>query len=124
VPDVSCLVYFQHKVAHTLAANIVVIFRTYDAGRDEPAVKCAIWEVARAAVARPPRQHCSNGSKSVHRSVPSPSFKFVDGGLGRNNPTAVLKPCVLSIDAGQAQTVALPRPSLPQRTNHHPARCG
>jgi hypothetical protein len=71
------------RSAHTLAANIPVIFRTYD-GRDEPAAKCAICEAARATSATP------TFFKRIKIGPSQCAEPFVDGGLGRN-PLDVVK---------------------------------
>jgi predicted acylesterase/phospholipase RssA len=90
-------------------------FRSYRA-RKYQTVNCKIWEAARATSATPPF------FERIVIGDPGTSQPYVDGGMGCNNPIAqVLEEaelvfptrrvaCIISIGAGQAQTLAIPRP--------------
>ncbi|KAJ7262822.1 FabD/lysophospholipase-like protein [Mycena rebaudengoi] len=115
-----CRTFVCAQSAHTMRGNIPVLFRTYDSP-NEPAATCAIWEAARATSAAP------TFFKRIEIGAVPRAEAFIDGGLGRNNPTAmvleeaqILFPtrrlaCVLSIGTGQVKAAAIPRPSLVQR---------
>ncbi|KAJ7438759.1 FabD/lysophospholipase-like protein [Mycena latifolia] len=92
--------------AHAMRGNIPVLFRTYDSPH-ERAATCTIWEAARATSAAP------TFFKRIEIGPTSRAEAFLDGGLGRNNPTGTLLEeaqllfpnrrvaCVLSIGTGQ-----------------------
>jgi predicted acylesterase/phospholipase RssA len=104
--------------AHTTRANIPVLFRTYDGHPHEPVATCKIWEAARATSAAP----------TFFKGIEIGREAFVDGGMGRNNPTSVLveeaealfpeRPfaCVVSIGTGQVPSPGVgTNPPLSQR---------
>jgi predicted acylesterase/phospholipase RssA len=90
-------------------------FRSYRA-RKYQTVDCKIWEAARATSATP------TFFEPIIIGDPGTSQPYVDGGMGCNNPIAqVLEEaelvfptrrvaCVISLGAGRAQTLAIPRP--------------
>jgi patatin-like phospholipase/acyl hydrolase len=65
--------------AHNMSANIPVLFRTYQSR--EMHLDCKIWEAARATSAAP------TFFKRIEIGREQP---FIDGGLGRNNPSRLL----------------------------------
>lgn len=101
-----------------MRGNIPVIFRTYDSP-DEPAAECTIWEAARATSAAP--------TLFKQIEIGPRRQTYIDGGLGRNNPTGTLLEeagvvfpgrrvaCIVSIGTGQLKTTAIPKPSFLQR---------
>jgi hypothetical protein len=101
--------------ALNMTAAIPHRFRSYRA-RKHQSVNCKIWEAARATSATP------MFFERIVIGDPGTSQSYVDGGMGCNNPIAqVLEEaelvfptrrvaCVISIGAGQAQTLAIPRP--------------
>ncbi|KAJ7113901.1 acyl transferase/acyl hydrolase/lysophospholipase [Mycena epipterygia] len=113
-----CRSFVCAQSAQTMRGNIPVIFRTYDSP-DEPAAECTIWEAARATSAAP------TFFKRIE--IGPHAQTYIDGGLGRNNPTGTLieeadavfpgqrVACVVSIGTGQVKTTAIPKPSLFQR---------
>jgi predicted acylesterase/phospholipase RssA len=99
-----------------MAANIPVLFRTYQS--HETHLHCKIWEAARATSAAPTFfKHIEIGNKQP----------FVDGGLGHNNPSrAVLDEaeavfgghqigCLVSIGTGQAEIINIKKPGFLQQ---------
>ncbi|KAJ7848220.1 acyl transferase/acyl hydrolase/lysophospholipase [Mycena leptocephala] len=116
----ACRTFVCAQSVHTRGANIPVMFRTY-ATRDEPAAECTIWEAARATSAAP------TSFKRIEIGRGRSAQGFIDGGMGRNNPTDTLLKeanlvfgnhrlaCVLSIGTGQVKETDLPRPSVFQR---------
>ena len=96
--------------------NIPMLFRSYESHETHPG--CKIWEAARATSAAP------TFFKRIEIGRAQP---FVDGGVGRNNPSwAVLdeantlfgtRPiaCLVSIGAGQVEAVSIKRPGLFQQ---------
>ena len=102
------------KNAHN--ANIPVLFRTYQCR--ETHSDCKIWEAARATSAAP------TFFKRIEIGRKQP---FIDGGLGRNNPSQVVLDeakvlfgarqigCLLSIGTGQAEVISIKKPGLFQR---------
>ena len=99
-------------------AKIPVTFCTYES-RKEPSIQCKVWEAARATSAAPTFfKRIKIGPKDE---------PFIDGGLGRNNPTAQVLDeaevmystekvaCVISIGTGQAKTVNIPDPKFYER---------
>ena len=103
-----------------MTAAIPRRFRSYQA-RKYQTVNCKIWEAARATSATPTFFDCIIVSES------GTSQPYVDGGMGCNNPIVqVLEEaklvfpgqqvaCIISIGAGQAQTLAIPRPGWLQQ---------
>ncbi|KAJ7224916.1 acyl transferase/acyl hydrolase/lysophospholipase [Mycena rebaudengoi] len=116
----SCPTFVCAQSAHTFTGNIPVVFRTYSSP-DEPAAECKIWEAARATSAAP------TFFKRIKIGDGLSAEVFIDGGLGRNNPTGILLEeaqvlfpsrkvaCVVSIGTGQVKTINIPRPSVIQR---------
>jgi len=102
------------KNAHNM--NISMLFRSYES--HETHTECKIWEAARATSAAP------TFFKRIEIGRAQP---FVDGGVGRNNPSwAVLdeantlfgaRPigCLVSIGTGQAEAVGIRRPGFFQQ---------
>jgi len=102
--------------AHNMNANIPTLFRTYES--HEIHSDCKIWEAARATSAAPTFfKHIELG-----RAQP-----FIDGGLGRNNPSRMVLEeakalfgarhigCLVSIGAGQVETIGIRKPGLFQQ---------
>jgi len=104
------------KNAHNMNANIPMLFRTYESHETHP--ECKIWEAARATSAAP------NFFKRIEIGRAQP---FIDGGVGRNNPSWVVldeantlfgaRPigCLVSIGAGQVETVGIRKPGFFRR---------
>src|SRR4051812_40396684 len=102
--------------AHNMNANIPVLLRTYRSC--QPDFGCKIWEAARATSATP---------IFFKRIVIGRGQPFIDGGMGRNNPSRVLLDeakenfedrdigCLISIGTGQAETISIEKPGLFQR---------
>ena len=102
--------------ALNMNARIPRLFRTYRAAK-YPAPNCTIWEAVRATSAAPTffKRNLIDGEE------------YVDGGMGCNNPVQqVLQEaelvfperhvaCIISIGAGQAQTIGIPKPGWFQR---------
>jgi len=96
--------------------NIPMLFRSYESHETHP--ECKIWEAARATSAAP----IFFKRIEIGRAQP-----FVDGGVGRNNPSwAVLdeantlfgaRPigCLVSIGTGQVEAVGIRRPGIFQQ---------
>jgi predicted acylesterase/phospholipase RssA len=99
-----------------LSANIPVLFRTYPSR--ETHLGCKIWEAARATSAAP------TFFKRIEIGRGQP---FIDGGLGRNNPSRVVldeanalfkaRPigCLVSIGTGQAEIISIKKPGFLQQ---------
>ena len=97
-------------------ANIPVLFRTYLSRETHSG--CKIWEAARATSAAP------TFFKRIEIGREQP---FVDGGLGRNNPSRVVldeantlfraRPigCLVSIGAGHAGVISIKKPGFLQQ---------
>ncbi|KAG8768965.1 hypothetical protein FRC12_005242 [Ceratobasidium sp. 428] len=96
------------------SASMADRFRTYQVSRN-PTPNCHIWEAARATSAAPsffkPALIKDNGIE----------MRYIDGGLGYNNPTKLLiteaeeefganhqVACILSLGTGQKNTIRLP----------------
>jgi predicted acylesterase/phospholipase RssA len=106
--------------ALNLSAGIPHLFRTYQAPKNRT-INCTIWEAARATSATPAF------FKRIVIGEPGASQPYIDGGVGCNNPIAqVLEEaklmfpdrqvaCVISIGAGQADTISIPKPRALQR---------
>jgi len=99
-----------------MSANIPVLFRTYLSRETHSG--CKIWEAARATSAAP------TFFKRIEIGRDQP---FVDGGLGRNNPSRVVldeaktlfraRPigCLVSIGTGQAGIISIKKPGFLQQ---------
>ena len=94
-----------------------MLFRTYQS--HEPHFHCKIWEAARATSAAP------TFFKRIEIGRKQP---FIDGGLGRNNPSQVVLDeakalfgarrqigCLVSIGTGQAEVIDIKKPGLYQQ---------
>ncbi|XP_006463282.1 hypothetical protein AGABI2DRAFT_74034, partial [Agaricus bisporus var. bisporus H97] len=102
------------KNAHNM--EIPVLFRTYQSR--ETHLNCKIWEAARATSAAP---------TFFKRIIIGRDQPFIDGGLGRNNPSQVVLEeatalfgarqigCLVSIGTGQAGIIGIKKPGLWQR---------
>ena len=102
--------------AHNMSANIPMLFRTYQS--HETHSDCKIWEAARATSAAP------TFFKRIEIGRGQP---FIDGGLGRNNPSRVLLDeakglfrtrqigCLVSIGTGQAEIISIKKPGVFQK---------
>jgi Patatin-like phospholipase len=102
--------------AHNMSANIPVLFRTYQSRETHSG--CKIWEAARATSAAP------TFFKRIEIGRKQP---FIDGGLGRNNPSRVLLDeakalfgvrrlgCLVSIGTGQAEIISIKKPGVFQQ---------
>jgi len=106
-----CFSFVCAKNAHNM--NIPMLFRSYESHETHP--ECKIWEAARATSAMP------TFFKRIEIGRAQP---FIDGGVGRNNPSWVVldeantlfgtRPigCLLSIGAGQVEAVSIRRPGF------------
>jgi len=93
--------------------NIPMVFRSYESREVQP--RCKIWEAARATSAAP------TFFKRIEIGRAQP---FVDGGIGRNNPSWVVldeastlfgaRPigCLVSVGTGQVEAVGIKRPGF------------
>jgi len=93
-----------------------MVFRSYESHKTHP--ECKIWEAARATSAAP------TFFKRIEIGRAQP---FIDGGVGRNNPSWVVldeasslfgaRPigCLVSIGTGQVEAVAIRRPGFFQQ---------
>jgi len=94
--------------AYNMDANIPVLFRSYESR--EPHSNCKIWEATRATLAAPTL------FKRIEIGRAQP---YIDGGLGRNNPSRVVLEeakalfgarhigCLVSIGTGHAETISV-----------------
>ena len=101
--------------AYNMNAGIPVLFRTY-ASRKQSSIPCTVWQAARATSAAP------TFFERVYIGSASRRQPYIDGGVGRNNPTAqVLEEaeaefpgrriaCVISIGTGKLAIINLPKP--------------
>ena len=99
-----------------MSANITFLFRTYPS--HETHSGCKIWEAARATSAAP------TFFKRIEIGSGQP---FIDGGLGRNNPSKVMldeantvfrgRPigCLVSIGTGQTEITTIKKPGFLQQ---------
>ena len=106
--------------ALNMRAGIPHLFRSYQAPKNKT-FNCTIWEAARATTAAP------TFFKRIVIGDPGASQPYIDGGMGCNNPIAqVLEEaelmfpdrqvaCIISIGAGQADTIRIPKPRGLQR---------
>ena len=102
--------------AHSMSANIPVLFRTYQS--HEIHSGCTIWQAARATSAAP------TFFKRIEIGREQP---FIDGGLGCNNPSRLLLNeakglfgarkigCLVSIGTGQAGMISIKKPGIFQQ---------
>ena len=102
------------KNAHNM--NIPIVFRTYESHETHP--ECKIWEAARATSAAP------TFFKRIKIGKAQP---FIDGGVGRNNPSWVVldeantlfgaRPigCLVSIGTGHVEAVSIRKPRFFQQ---------
>ncbi|XP_006464094.1 hypothetical protein AGABI2DRAFT_153069 [Agaricus bisporus var. bisporus H97] len=109
-----CRTFVCAKSAHNM--NTPVLLRTYQSR--ETHVNCKIWEAARATSAAP----IFFKRIEIGRNQP-----FIDGGLGRNNPSQVVLEeanalfgarqigCLVSIGTGQAGIIGIKKPGVWQR---------
>ncbi|XP_006457841.1 hypothetical protein AGABI2DRAFT_114867 [Agaricus bisporus var. bisporus H97] len=109
-----CRTFVCAKNAHD--TGIPVLFRTYQSR--ETHLDCKIWEAARATSAAP------TFFKRIEIGRGQP---YIDGGLGRNNPSQVVLEeanalfgarqigCLVSIGAGEAGVIEIKKPGLCQR---------
>ena len=99
-----------------MTANIPVLFRTYQSHKTH--LHCKIWEAARATSAAPTFfKRLEIGNKQP----------FIDGGLGRNNPSKLVLAeakvvfptrqigCLVSIGTGQAEIISINKPGFLQQ---------
>ncbi|XP_006457717.1 hypothetical protein AGABI2DRAFT_190154, partial [Agaricus bisporus var. bisporus H97] len=113
-PAGVCRTFVCAKNAHNMDSP--VLFRTYQSR--ETHFNCKIWEAARATSAAP------TFFKRIEIGRNQP---FIDGGLGRNNPSQVVLEeakalfgarqigCLVSIGTGQAKTTEIKEPGIWQR---------
>jgi predicted acylesterase/phospholipase RssA len=99
-----------------MSANIPVLFRSYSSRETHSG--CKIWEAARATSAAP------TFFKRIEIGRGQP---FIDGGLGRNNPSGVVLDeanalfrahpigCLVSIGTGQAKIISIKKPGFLQQ---------
>ncbi|KAF7761692.1 hypothetical protein Agabi119p4_9684 [Agaricus bisporus var. burnettii] len=109
-----CRTFVCTKNAYNM--DIPVLFRTYQSS--ETHSNCKIWEAARATSAAP---------TFFKRVIIGRDQPFIDGGLGRNNPSQVVLAeanalfgarqigCLVSIGTGQAGVNEIKKPGLRQR---------
>ncbi|KIJ50015.1 hypothetical protein M422DRAFT_160096 [Sphaerobolus stellatus SS14] len=119
--DNACKTFVCSRVAQDLSAGIPQLFRTYQSP-EANTYNCMIWEAARATSATP----TIFGQISI-AGLGYPKQSYIDGGVGRNNPTKQILEeaqlifpdqhvaCVISIGAGKASTISIPKPNLFQR---------
>ena len=101
--------------AHDMSANIPMLFRTYQSR--EPHPDCKIWQAVRATSAAP----------TFFKPIEIGRQPFIDGGLGRNNPSRLVLDeakhifgsrhigLLLSIGTGMAKTIRMAKPGILQR---------
>ncbi|KAJ7703354.1 acyl transferase/acyl hydrolase/lysophospholipase [Mycena olivaceomarginata] len=98
--------------------SLPVLLRTYNTP-DHLAMNCTIWQAGRATSADP------TFFKQIKIGCPGMEEAFLDGGMGHNNPTALLLlseakvlfpdkqiACIISLRTGQPHTINVPKPSL------------
>ncbi|KIJ39564.1 hypothetical protein M422DRAFT_174934, partial [Sphaerobolus stellatus SS14] len=119
--DNACKAFVCSRAAQDLPAGIPQLFRTYQSP-EAKTYNCMIWEAARATSAAP------KFFEGISIAGPGyPNQSYVDGGLGRNNPTKQILEearlifpdrhvaCVISIGTGKPSTIFIPKPSFFQR---------
>ncbi|KAJ7747516.1 hypothetical protein B0H16DRAFT_1888734, partial [Mycena metata] len=114
--EAICRTFVCARNAHNMDANIPVLFRTYDSRETHSG--CAIWEAARATSAAP------TFFKRIEIGRRQP---FIDGGLGRNNPSRLVLEeaqkvfqdrqlgCLVSIGTGQGNIISIDKPGFFQK---------
>ncbi|KAG6852454.1 hypothetical protein H0H87_009915, partial [Tephrocybe sp. NHM501043] len=119
-PGGICKTFVCAMNAHNMNARQHVLFRTYRSLK-EPLVPCAIWQAARATSAAP------TFFDRIYIGPPRLQEPYIDGGLGRNNPTDVVLreaeamfsdwriACIISIGSGKTNILAIESPSLFRR---------
>ncbi|KIJ39609.1 hypothetical protein M422DRAFT_175001, partial [Sphaerobolus stellatus SS14] len=97
------------------------LFRTYQSP-EANTYNCMIWEAARATSAAPTFFERISIAGPGH-----PKQSYIDGGLGRNNPTKQILEearlifpdrhvaCIIRIGTGKPSTIFIPKPSFFQR---------
>ncbi|KAJ6520964.1 FabD lysophospholipase-like protein [Mycena vulgaris] len=112
-PD-ACKTFVCAMNEMNMNAGIPELFRSYDTA-EEPANDCMIWEAARATSAAP------GLFKAMEIGVGGMKQRYIDGGVGHNNPTSLVlaeakeiypsRPVVLvaSIGGGHPDTIQIPK---------------
>ncbi|KIJ34494.1 hypothetical protein M422DRAFT_182107 [Sphaerobolus stellatus SS14] len=118
--DNACKTFVCSRAALDLSAGIPRLFRTYQSP-EANTYNCMIWEAARATSAAP--------TLFERISIAGPGYpeqSYIDGGVGCNNPTKQIleearlifpdrhMACIISIGAGKAFPISIPKPSLSQ----------
>ncbi|KII90275.1 hypothetical protein PLICRDRAFT_698003 [Plicaturopsis crispa FD-325 SS-3] len=113
-----CKTFVCAMRAQNMNASIPAILRTYESSQ-EVYTDCPIWKAARATSAAP----TFFKRIKIGASIPVP---YIDGGLGRNNPTAQVieeahnlfpnrrHACIISIGAGKINTISISMPTFLQ----------
>ncbi|KAG6824300.1 hypothetical protein H0H87_012092, partial [Tephrocybe sp. NHM501043] len=123
-PGGICKTFVCAMNAHNMNARQQVLFRTYKSLKELP-ISCAIWQAARATSAAP------TFFDRIYIGPPRLQEPYIDGGLGRNNPTDVVLreaevmfsgrdrriACIISIGTGKTDIITIESPSLFRR-NH------
>ncbi|KIJ50252.1 hypothetical protein M422DRAFT_116234, partial [Sphaerobolus stellatus SS14] len=119
--DNACKSFVCSRAAQDLSGGIPRLFRTYQSP-EANMYNCMIWEAARATSAAPTFFERISIAGPGH-----PKQSYIDGGLGRNNPTKQIieearlifpdrhVACVISIGTGKPSTISIPKPSFFQR---------
>jgi predicted acylesterase/phospholipase RssA len=106
------------KLASSLDANRPILFRTYEHHSN---VECKIWEAARATT--------SNPTFFEAIEIGDLKIRYIDGGVGLNNPVDQLRKeaetqfdgcgvaCIVSIGCGQKPVIKIPKWSLFSRAD-------
>ncbi|KAJ6571308.1 FabD lysophospholipase-like protein [Mycena capillaripes] len=114
--ETVCRTFVCAKNAQNMSGNIPVLFRTYESR--ESHTGCTIWEAARATSAAP---------TFFKRIEIGRGQAFIDGGLGRNNPSKVVLDeakkvlhdrrlgCIVSIGTGQSDIISIEKPRFFQK---------
>ncbi|KIJ39529.1 hypothetical protein M422DRAFT_110290, partial [Sphaerobolus stellatus SS14] len=116
--DNTCKTFVCCRAAQDLSAGIPRLFRTYRSPETNT-YNCMIWEAARATSAAP------TFFERIFIAGPGyPNQSYIDGGLGRNNPTKQMLEearlifpdrrvaCVISIGTGKLSTISIPKLSF------------
>ena len=108
-------------LADNMTAKVPTLFRTYIPPENR-SFDCELWEAARATAATP------TYFESIAIGLPGNAPRYVDGGIGCNNPINQLRheaslvfrdrkvACIVSIGSGQASTIHLPKRGILQRS--------
>ncbi|KIJ39617.1 hypothetical protein M422DRAFT_174944, partial [Sphaerobolus stellatus SS14] len=117
----ACKIFVCSRAAQDLSGGIPRLFRTYQSP-EVNTYNCMIWEAARATSAAPTFFERISIAGPGH-----PKQSYIDGGLGRNNPTKQMLEearlifpdrhvaCVISIGTGKLSTISIAKPSFFQR---------